>query len=105
MDKKLKTKWVKALTSGRYEQAREALREGDSFCCLGVLCTVSRKGRWDNDAYVMGTGDDEILCDGDLSNATEKFGITKTQHNTLVRLNDKKLASFKEIAAWIRTNL
>lgn len=34
-------KWVTALRSGEYEQGREALRNGDKFCCLGVACDVA----------------------------------------------------------------
>lgn len=33
-------KWVKALRSGKYKQAEGQLRDGDRFCCLGVLCDV-----------------------------------------------------------------
>ena len=32
--------WVKALRSGDYEQGKEALCKGGSFCCLGVLCEI-----------------------------------------------------------------
>jgi hypothetical protein len=39
-------KWVKALLSGKYKQARGALHRksnkgGDSFCCLGVACELA----------------------------------------------------------------
>lgn len=39
MNKKLMQKWVKALRSGKYEQARGELynKTCDSYCCLGVL--------------------------------------------------------------------
>ena len=37
MDAQWKTKWVEALRSGNYEQGKDSLREGDQFCCLGVL--------------------------------------------------------------------
>jgi len=45
-------KWVEALESGEFEQTEGALREGDSYCCLGVACEVFRRetgrGRWVN---------------------------------------------------------
>ena len=41
MDKELKEKWVKALRSGAWKQARGRLRDGDAYCCLGVLCKVA----------------------------------------------------------------
>lgn len=53
MDAKLKAEWIAALRSGQYKQAREALRDGDGYCCLGVLCLVagiSLDGRREDDA-------------------------------------------------------
>jgi hypothetical protein len=52
LDRKLKTKWVKALRSGKYKQGMETLCDIDpdtgktTFCCLGVLaveCGVPNK--------------------------------------------------------------
>jgi hypothetical protein len=42
MDAEIKTKWVEALRSGEYDQARGVLHDRDNggFCCLGVLCKV-----------------------------------------------------------------
>jgi hypothetical protein len=118
MDKKLKAKWVKALTSGRYKQAREALKEESDlplgkpgYCCLGVLLTVSGKGSWHNGAYDIGSGEDAITCEGDLGLKGRKLlGITDRAETKLILMNDgsgvsKPQASFKEIAAWIRKNL
>jgi len=36
-------RWVKALRSGKYKQIRGALNNGKGFCCLGVLCDISKK--------------------------------------------------------------
>jgi len=36
-------KWVAALRSGKYEQGTGQLRNGDTYCCLGVLCDVALK--------------------------------------------------------------
>jgi hypothetical protein len=49
MNKDVAKKWVDALRSGEYRQARAVLRDGDSFCCLGVLCDLYRLehgGEW-----------------------------------------------------------
>ena len=46
MDKKIKKKWLKALRSGKYKQGRDALRIGNKFCCLGVLCDLVDSGPW-----------------------------------------------------------
>lgn len=47
MDAELKTKWVAALRSGKYQQAKSCLRDLDEtnlkvvrFCCLGVLIDI-----------------------------------------------------------------
>lgn len=32
--------WVESLESGRYEQGQNRLRDGDQYCCLGVLCDM-----------------------------------------------------------------
>jgi hypothetical protein len=48
--KELLTKWLEALRSGKYTQARQLLRGGDSFCpsfcCLGVLCDIIDPKGW-----------------------------------------------------------
>jgi hypothetical protein len=40
MDARIKQKWIEALRSGQFTQARGALVEDGSYCCLGVLCAV-----------------------------------------------------------------
>lgn len=42
-DKKTIEAWVAALRSGEYKQAQGQLRDGDRFCCLGVLCDLYAK--------------------------------------------------------------
>lgn len=44
MNKKVAMKWVKALRSGKYLQGKERLQNGDTYCCLGVLCAIAPKG-------------------------------------------------------------
>jgi hypothetical protein len=43
MNPAIKKQWVEALRSGEYKQGREYLRQGDKFCCLGVLCDLYGK--------------------------------------------------------------
>ena len=48
MKKRVLTKWLKALRSGKYKKGRGALCQIDkqgnqSFCCLGVLCDMYNK--------------------------------------------------------------
>ena len=47
--------WVAALRSGKWQQARSALRkvENDtfSFCCLGVASEISKTGEWVGECF------------------------------------------------------
>lgn len=51
MNPEVKAKWLEALRSGEYKQARHTLRScNGGFCCLGVLSDVYRKevgGSWE----------------------------------------------------------
>lgn len=41
MNRAVKAKWVKALRSDRYKQAKGTLRTPNGrMCCLGVLCHI-----------------------------------------------------------------
>lgn len=51
--------WVMALRSGVYSQTSEKLRNGDSFCCLGVACDI-----WNPDGWRMGGGQDVLMASG-----------------------------------------
>ena len=42
MKKEIAEKWVKALRSGEYKQTKNVLKDNDGFCCLGVLCDISK---------------------------------------------------------------
>ena len=40
MNEQVKDKWVAALKSGKYKQARGYLKTENGYCCLGVLCEL-----------------------------------------------------------------
>jgi len=42
MNPTIKAKWVAALRSGEYKQAKENLQDDKGYCCLGVLCVISQ---------------------------------------------------------------
>jgi hypothetical protein len=49
MKPEIKARWLAALRSGDYRQSQYRLREGDAYCCLGVLCDLVRRevgGEW-----------------------------------------------------------
>lgn len=117
MDPIIKAKWVKALRSGRYRQAKGQLWVDDLFppnrsgyCCLGVLMAEAmpntlEEGKWgraytgsacNNDFRELGMIPDDIavLWDLDLDAQEELTG-----------LNDERDWSFKRIATWIEKHL
>lgn len=89
MDKKLKTKWIKALRSGKYKQCRTILTDGKGYCCIGVLGEIS--------------GD----VDQGYDIASAQFGDKNSAF--LQDMNDggrgMKKHGFKAIATWIEKNL
>lgn len=54
MNPKVKKKWVEALRSEKYKQGRVYLKYYDKkahrtkHCCLGVLCDISKKSKWES---------------------------------------------------------
>lgn len=44
-------RWIVALRSEEYKQGRKKLKVGDRFCCLGVLCDLSKVGEWRDSPY------------------------------------------------------
>ena len=111
MDKALKQKWIAALRSGKYAQARECLKQESKdgsagFCCLGVLLDISELGNWDINCYLI--PDEEggtTMLDGDLASYRSSLGITSTQHGTLIEMNDDRGNTFSEIADFIEEHL
>lgn len=90
----LKARWVKALRSGKFEQGDMLLKDKDgNFCCLGVLCAISKKVRdqtfeWDNlQGYLSDEGGTSVILD-------------ESMQNTLSIMNDRG-CSFKQIASYI----
>jgi hypothetical protein len=108
MNPELKTKWVKALRSGKFAQVEGYLKTENGFCCLGVLaeiygCTVTPKssepgGETHIDGYVP-NGGGELLPD-DLAN---HIGITFVQQEYYAGMNDES-NTFAQIADDIETN-
>lgn len=110
INKKLIRKWVKALRSGKYKQGSEALRNGDTYCCLGVLCDVIDPSGWKDKS--LGFYYDE-KCDVlpqtvcDMAGIEESNPIVGGKGLGLAEYNDgdedagRKPYSFKRIATLI----
>jgi len=126
MDADLKAKWVKALRSGEYDQARDVLhdRENGGFCCLGVLCKVMGaefgpgSEEFEDDEYGPFTREYDyvpVLKGRVLSNREDdklspsfckEIGIP--DQSILISMNDGRgepAKSFAEIADYIDANL
>lgn len=102
MDANLKAKWIEALRGNKYKQIAGTLREGDQFCCLGVLCDVMG-ARWSSlgDAYVDGDDLQSFLLSDRLR---QRIGLSDAAQSVLYGMNDSG-RPFPEIADYIEANL
>ncbi len=119
MDKIIKAKWVAALRSGVYVQGRNALRKGNSFCCLGVLCDIyaaeTNKGHWDDVLFVTGEEENPVVDMDVLPFEVWKWAGISSANPYLTDPNrgkDRELAAinddgadFESIATIIETEL
>lgn len=117
MNKELKTKWLKALRSGRYRQGSSYLRmdfpdnRKPEYCCLGVLAQI-QGARWNEDGEPVIAGDIVGHPKGRASYLTPKAasGLRYVTQRRLGDMNDgsgkvEGAKSFKEIADYIEKNL
>jgi hypothetical protein len=118
MKKALAMKWVKALRSGKYKQAKDYLRvEGEngreSYCCLGVLGTIcgipkdtlSENKTLESFRKKCNIESDEgtPFVEGESTRIKVRIGKGFEEFPTLASANDGG-ASFKAIATWIEKN-
>ena len=120
MNPEIKAKWLEALRSGRYTQAKEQLHiKDDGFCCLGVLCDVLDPTQWKDEYGAMyycgerSTLPDNILMTVELganrcvsipSRVHLAVGYGVSSAKTLAEMNDRG-ATFEEIADIIEKEL
>lgn len=110
MNPEIKAKWIAALRSGDYEQAKGSLRDfnnPNAFCCLGVLCDVVKNGidgRWEmTDFEYRFVPFDGGYRTGNLPSTVQSLtGVTQTgaidsMQTSLTVLNDHG-RSFNDIA-------
>lgn len=100
MKKSIKTKWVKALRSGKFVQGKDQLQDGETFCCLGVLATLvdPEQTTWKPGYGLFGDCERQgELLGGELS-AEVTLKLT-TFNDGFPAGNGRK--SFKWIASWI----
>jgi len=108
MKPEIKTKWVAALRSGKYIQTKNYLKFNDGYCCLGVLCEISK--------LETGYGIDENGINGNktISNTIREWSGLEYKNGGSVYIGDecKSLAghnddgrTFLEIADAIESQL
>jgi len=112
MNKKLKTKWLRALRGGSYRQAQNTLvnDQGTRFCCLGVLADI-QGCEWlpdtDNGGMIpiSANGRKSWVCESnDFLPSTRAGGLSSEAQEELATMNDDG-KSFKDIADFIETHL
>ena len=99
-------RWVEALRSGKYEQGRGYLKEGNKFCAFGVACELIRdklhiatyRGitRYDN-SNVIAPSRVRIALGMDRTNSTGYFVDSNGYTNSIILLSDSDVP-FTEIA-------
>jgi len=106
MNKEILKQWILALRSGDYKQGRYALCNSyTEFCCLGVLCNISKQGAWN---FNKESRDFTYLGEGSvLPKAVREWaGFQDTGlPNKLIVFNDDLNYSFDKIADWLSDNM
>ena len=109
MNKEIKAKWVAALRSGDYKQAKNQLRKTedghDSFCCLGVLCDVINPDGWDDGNRFLGN---MSLLPPDamrIAGIDTLYVVHEHDRPHLTELNDGRGLNFNQIADLIEEQL
>jgi hypothetical protein len=100
MDAELKKRWVAALRSGEFKQGRGLLRDGDQYCCLGVLCSVAG-------IPISEDGSDALTDDGKSGAYAPIRDVLgeKASPFDLAMMNDMDRKSFAQIADYIEEHL
>lgn len=99
VNKELVKLWVDTLRSGKYQQGKKALRsKDDKFCCLGVLCDISKDTLDTN--WVLGNAYDKnhYSLDGFGGVLPESvvnyLGVTSENYNVQISHKNSKLPNF-----------
>ena len=97
--------WIAALRSGQYKQCRNRLKDGDGFCCLGVLCDIVDPTQWISDTNpntVRAVGDYySIDRDKPPAYILNKYNLDSNLVQRLMELNDIERRTFNEIADYL----
>jgi hypothetical protein len=107
MTPELKARWIKALTSGEYDQTSTYLKRGlrsgvypAGYCCLGVLLEIEGND-FDKDEHYFKDDYTMKMLTGEFMN---KVGITAAAADEFAEMNDSG-RSFDDIAEQIEEHL
>lgn len=105
-----KARWLEALRSRKYIQARRHLRLSTDdnkkhCCCLGVLCDLVNPKEWDASSLDW-SNSYQFRGDKELPDKTvlKETGMTVDKAQKLADLNDFGDYDFKQIADFIEKN-
>lgn len=105
--KKNVRKLIRALRSGKYEQARGALRDGQKFCCLGVACDLYDPAQWEpldtcgRNYWFMNRSSGlpiDVQLHFGIPSCGPALGYKQHSGANMIDLNDEHNQSFKQIA-------
>ena len=123
MNQYVKNKWIAALRSGEYKQAGGRLREGDCYCCLGVLTDLYDKDiqndhhYWREEVFGYLYVSDGVTTEATLPDSVIKWAGLKECNPTvreermgkpvtsLAYLNDNEALDFNQLADIIEAQL
>jgi hypothetical protein len=101
MNAKLKTKWLKALRSGKFKQTTGQLRNRGAMCCLGVLAHI-QGCEWKRGVPRV---EGRQIAENSTSVLTAEFvDIPTDTQQHLASMNDSG-QSFREIADFIEKQI
>jgi hypothetical protein len=106
LDPEIKEKWVAALRSGQFKQGRGSLRNGNQYCCLGVLCVISGLGEWESwweSQMAFRYDGDASTCYPPLAFAAA-IGLSTGRMSLYGHMNDGDELTFGEIADHIEAH-
>jgi hypothetical protein len=102
----IKKRWVEALRSGNYKQTTGCLRNGDGFCCLGVLCDIVDPEGWGNGSSLgIPYRHGNFIPDAKTLQLVGIESGASTEIRHLTEMNDNSGNTFSDIADWIEENL
>jgi hypothetical protein len=110
MNQQIKQKWLEALRSGKYQQAKDTLRNESRFCCLGVLCDIHAQetgNSWSEDnRYLLNFEalPEDVVRWAELNSDDPEVRDGYNRASALSQLNDWGY-SFAEIADLIEASL